>query len=224
MSSSKGLSPAVARIHEASSTDEDENTALKKHVAFFDRNRDGVIYPRETYQGFRAIGCGVALSAISAVLINSALSKKTRPRTCELEWTDSMKSAQLIYLFTQGKGFSMSLPIEIDNIKFAKHGSDSGVYDTEGRFVPSKFDEIFARHAKTNPNALTASELQELLKANREPKDYRGWVAAWTEWKILYSLCKDTEGMLHKDTIRAVYDGSLFVKLEKEKASLKKKV
>ncbi|CAM8957119.1 unnamed protein product [Rhodiola kirilowii] len=202
MSSSKGLSPAVARIHEASSTDEDENTALKKHVAFFDRNRDGVIYPRETYQGFRAIGCGVALSAISAVLINSALSKKTRP----------------------GKGFSMSLPIEIDNIKFAKHGSDSGVYDTEGRFVPSKFDEIFARHAKTNPNALTASELQELLKANREPKDYRGWVAAWTEWKILYSLCKDTEGMLHKDTIRAVYDGSLFVKLEKEKASLKKKV
>ncbi|CAM8948115.1 unnamed protein product [Rhodiola kirilowii] len=202
MSSSKGLSPAAARIHEASATDEDENTALKKHVAFFDRNHDGVIYPRETYQGFRAIGCGVALSAISAVLINSALSKKTRP----------------------GKGFSMSLPIEIDNIKFAKHGSDSGVYNTEGRFVPSKFDLIFARHANTNPNALTASELQELLKANREPKDYRGWVAAWTEWKILYSLCKDTEGMLHKDTIRAVYDGSLFAKLEKEKASLKNKV
>ncbi|KAL9679388.1 hypothetical protein QQ045_017247 [Rhodiola kirilowii] len=101
MSSSKGLSPAAARIHEAYSTDEDENTALKKHVAFFDRNGDGVIYPRETYQGFRAIGCGVALSAISAVLINSALSKKTRP----------------------GKGFSMSLPIEIDNIKFAKHAT-----------------------------------------------------------------------------------------------------
>jgi hypothetical protein len=28
-----------------------ELTPLQKHVAFFDRNKDGVIYPAETYQG-----------------------------------------------------------------------------------------------------------------------------------------------------------------------------
>jgi peroxygenase len=28
-----------------------ELTPLQKHVAFFDRNKDGVIYPSETYQG-----------------------------------------------------------------------------------------------------------------------------------------------------------------------------
>uniref|UniRef100_A0A7N0TG95 Peroxygenase 4 n=1 Tax=Kalanchoe fedtschenkoi TaxID=63787 RepID=A0A7N0TG95_KALFE len=199
MSSSSLPSSADAGVYRAPSLNEGESNVLKKHVAFFDRNHDGVIYPKETYQGFRAIGCGVALSAISAVLINSSLSQKTRP----------------------GKGFSMLFPIEVDNIKLAKHGSDSGVYDTEGRFVPSKFDGLFAKHAKTNPNALTSAELKELLKANREPKDYRGWVAAWTEWKILYALCKDADGLLHKDAVRAVYDGSLFARLEKEKASKK---
>lgn len=28
-----------------------ELTPLQRHVAFFDRNKDGVIYPSETYQG-----------------------------------------------------------------------------------------------------------------------------------------------------------------------------
>ena len=56
-----------------------ELTPLQKHVAFFDRNKDGVIHPSETYEGFRAIGCGVALSAFSAVFINGLLGPKTIP-------------------------------------------------------------------------------------------------------------------------------------------------
>uniref|UniRef100_A0A7N0TGR6 Caleosin n=1 Tax=Kalanchoe fedtschenkoi TaxID=63787 RepID=A0A7N0TGR6_KALFE len=178
----------------------DEN-ALKKHVEFFDRNNDGIVYPWETYQGFRAIGAGFALSAFAAVFINAGLSAKTRP----------------------GKGFSILFPIETANIKFAKHGSDSDVYDSEGRFVPSKFEEIFGKHAHTSPDFLTSDELQELLKANREPKDFKGWVAAWVEWKVLYLLAKDSTGVLRKEAVRGVYDGSLFAKLEKERASGKKK-
>lgn len=42
------------------------------------------------------------------------------------------------------------------------------------RFEPTKFEEIFAKHAKTNPNALTKAELQEMLKKNKEPKDLPG--------------------------------------------------
>lgn len=44
-------------------------------------------------------------------------------------------------------------------------------------------------------------------------------LGGFTEWKVLYSLCKDEKGFLHKDTVRAVYDGSLFEKLEHERKS-----
>ncbi|PON47774.1 Caleosin-related, partial [Trema orientale] len=55
-----------------------EQNVLQKHVAFFDRNHDGVVYPWETFQGFRAIGCGIALSTFAAIFINMGLSSKTR--------------------------------------------------------------------------------------------------------------------------------------------------
>nr|GMD23429.1 probable peroxygenase 5 isoform X1 [Ipomoea batatas] len=121
----------------------------------------------------------------------------------------------------QGKWPSLLLPIEVKNIKLAKHTSDSGVYDSEGRFVEPKFEEIFKKHAKSNANGLTSEELDEMLKANREPKDYKGWVGALSEWKILYLLGKDKNGILSKETIRGVYDGSLFEIMAKEHASKK---
>jgi peroxygenase len=51
-------------------------------------------------------------------------------------------------------------------------------------------------------------------------------LGGFTEWKVLYALCKDKDGFLHKDTVRAVYDGSLFERMEQEtkaKESAKKK-
>ncbi|XP_023514266.1 probable peroxygenase 4 [Cucurbita pepo subsp. pepo] len=185
----------------SSSLSGEGNNVLQKHVAFFDRNKDGVVYPWETFKGFRAIGANFLLSAVAAVFINVGLSSKTRP----------------------GKFPNLMFPIEIKNIQLAKHGSDSGVYDQQGRFVATKFEEIFRKHALTYPDALTEEEVKGLLKANREPKDYGGWVGAWAEWTILYSLCKDENGLLQKQTVKAVYDGSLFEDMEKERASKNKK-
>ncbi|CAN6478132.1 unnamed protein product [Victoria cruziana] len=176
---------------------ENENV-LMKHVSFFDMNKDGIVYPWETFQGFRSIGCGFLLSSFSAIFINVALSGKTIP---------------------VGKKPSLRFPIYIENINKCVHGSDSGVYDSEGRFVPTKFEEIFSKHAHTHHHALTGKELRNMLKANREPKDHRGWVGSWTEWMTLYHLCKDKDGLLHKDTVRAVYDGSLFHQLADKKRS-----
>jgi len=133
-----------------------ELTPLQRHVAFFDRDKDGVIYPSETYEGFRAIGAGVPLSAFSALFINGLLGPKTVPEN--------------------EKAPAFKLPIYVKNIQKGKHGSDSGVYDANGRFVPEKFEEIFKKHAHTRPDALTGKELQELLKANREPKDFKGCI------------------------------------------------
>eukprot|EP00268_Persea_americana_P014876 TRINITY_DN16702_c2_g1_i1.p1 TRINITY_DN16702_c2_g1~~TRINITY_DN16702_c2_g1_i1.p1 ORF type:complete len:188 (+),score=39.68 TRINITY_DN16702_c2_g1_i1:116-679(+) len=178
-----------------------EQSALQKHVAFFDRNKDGFIYPSETFKGFRAIGCGLILSTVASLFINMGLSSRTVPK---------------------GKMAFPFFPIYAENIRKAKHGSDSGAYDTQGRFVPSKFEDIFRKHAHSNPDSLTSKELDEMLKANQTRNDYAGRLASWTEWKVLFFLCKDKNDLLHKDTVRAVYDGSLFEKMEKEKA-LKKK-
>nr|XP_027187928.1 probable peroxygenase 5 [Cicer arietinum] len=144
-------------------------SVLQKHVAFFDRNHDGIIYPKETFEGFRALGFGVVASTSAAALIHAVTSQKTRP-------------------------FSM--------------------------FVASKFEEIFSKHAKQHPNALTSDELKEMLKSNREPKDFKGWLAAESEWKILFDLCKDNNGLLQKDIVYSVYDGSLFERLEKEHSKI----
>ncbi|KAK6921621.1 Caleosin-related [Dillenia turbinata] len=190
--------PSKTKQYDGIPTDEN---VLAKHVAFFDKNHDGIVYPWETFRGFREIGAGLFLSIAGGFVINIGLSQKTRP----------------------GKFPSLLFPIEIKNIQKAKHGSDSGVYDSEGRFVPDKFEQIFSKHAHTNPEALTGDELKEMIKSNRETKDYSGWFAAYVEWKVLYDLCKDKNGLLHKDTIRAVYDGSLFEQMAKERATAKAK-
>ncbi|KAK8470640.1 hypothetical protein PHAVU_003G020700 [Phaseolus vulgaris] len=174
---------------------------MQKHAAFFDKNQDGVIYPWETFQGLREIGNGIVSSIGLSMFINLGLSQTTRP----------------------GKFPSLLFPIEIKNIQFGKHGSDTGVYDNEGRFVPSKFEGIFSKHAHTHPNALTYDELMEMMQANRDPKDFKGRIGGLVEWKILYKVAKDKNDLLQKETIRGVYDGSLFEMLKKEHSTQQKK-
>ncbi|KAJ3699353.1 hypothetical protein LUZ61_003058 [Rhynchospora tenuis] len=175
-------------------------TPLQMHASFFDRNKDGIVTLKETYEGMRAIGCSVPVSAGGALFINGLLSPKTRP---------------------PGKSASASLPIYIENISKGKHGSDTDSYDSQGRFVPEKFEQIFIKYAKTNPNALTSKELDDMLQANKDSGDTKGQIAAQGEWKLLYDLAKDKDGFLQKDTIRGVYDGSLFYKLEQARSSSK---
>ncbi|CAI0459175.1 unnamed protein product [Linum tenue] len=167
---------------------------------FFDRNHDGIIYPWETFQGTY-----LPLYSSRFIFLISLASN---------------------FIFTQillfGRFPSLLLPIEIRNIQRGKHGSDSGAYDSQGRFVPAKFEEIFSKHARSHPDALTSDELGEMLKQNREPKNYAGWLGSYSEWKILFLLGKDENGLLQKDTVRSVYDGSLFERMEKERQSSSK--
>ncbi|TVU47892.1 hypothetical protein EJB05_07508 [Eragrostis curvula] len=172
-------------------------SVLQQHAAFFDRNGDGVIHPWETFKGLRAIGCSFPVSLFFAFFINLALSYPTQPG-----WLPSPL-----------------LSIHIKNIHKGKHGSDSETYDTEGRFVPSKFDAVFSKYGQTHPNALTQDELNLMLKANRNMYDFVGWVAASAEWKLLYNVAKDKDGLLQRETVRGVFDGSLFERLQHDKKS-----
>lgn len=82
------------------------------------------------------------------------------------------------------------------------------------------------KHLGLNFNGKQTQMLWLFVVKNYKNKDVNAKncrVASYTEWKVLYDLCRDKHGLLHKDTIRAVYDGSLFERLEKERQSTSKK-
>jgi len=58
-----------------------------------------------------------------------------------------------------------------------------------------------------------------MLQGNRNTYDFPGWLAAAGEWLLLYSLAKDKDGLLQRETVRGLFDGSLFERLQDNKKS-----
>lgn len=190
--------------------DHKDQTVLQQHLAFFDRDSDGVIYPFDTYIGFHRLGYGILLSLLSVIIIHANFSYPTIP----------------------GYLPDPRFPIYVARIYKDKHGSDSGTYDTEGRFVPQKFEDIFAKYAGDR-KSLTFGELLGYLKGQRLVMDPFGWGGAIFECEFASTfrnscLCSwwtnrfagmatwiliAREGRIHKEDIRGIYDGSIFYEI-----------
>jgi peroxygenase len=133
--------------------------------------------------------------------------------------------------------YAISTGIFLKNVHRDKHGSDTGTYDHEGRFVPQRFEDIFAKYAEGR-DYLTIWDVSNVLKGQRCIADPIGWGGAFFECKpslsryyyialltnvgiATYIMLWPEDGRMMKEDIRGIYDGSIFYTLaeRREKTS-----
>jgi len=177
-----------------SATKSRSRTELQKHVDFFDTNHDGKITLFDTYCGLRRLGLGAVRSAAFAGVINAALG-----------WS------------TSG---APSLTVDAERIHAGKHGSDTGVYDKNGRFSLPRFRRLFARYDADREGALDGAALARLFADKRT--DLIGHLGSKAEFGLLLDLAgEDRNGkrVLTRDRLERFYNGSLFYQLAEEVAA-----
>ncbi|KAK6829404.1 Zinc finger- ZZ-type [Apiospora arundinis] len=164
-----------------------DKTVLQQHCEFFDFDNDGVIWPQDTFKGFRLVGFNIFLSLLAVFIIHANFSYPSG---------DSILPDPLFRVYLR-------------NIHKDKHGSDSGTYDHEGRFSPQHFHSIFVKYAEGR-DYLTARDIWKMLKGQRVIMDPIGWFGAFFEWFATYLMLWPEDGKIWKEDIRRVYDGSIF--------------
>lgn len=137
---------------------------LQQHCDFFDLNSDGIITPFETYVAFRLLEWSIFLSLFATMVIHGGFS-----------W------------FTLPPGHWLPDPffrIYLCNIHSAKHGSDSGTYDHEGRFRAQQFADFFSKYGKQMSDGewgITFSQALHGAKSQRCIMDAFGTFAEFFE-------------------------------------------
>ena len=116
--------------------------------------------------GFRELGFNILFSIVAVLVININFSYPTRlahswiPDPLFRVYVDSIYKAKVSCRCAHVG----SLP---EALITSQHGSDSGIYDTEGRFVPQAFEDMFSKYDKSSQGALSLPELVGLMHGNR---------------------------------------------------------
>ena len=168
--------------------DHKHQTVVQQHCAYWDQDGDGIIWPQDTYRGVRAWGWNVVLSLLAAFIINVNLSYATLP-----SWIPDP-----------------FFRIHIANVHKDKHGSGSMSFDNEGRFRPQNFEDFFAKYDRGSKGGVDVYDLARAWKGQRMAFDFFGWSAAFLEWLATYLLIWPEDGVLRKEDVRRVFDGSIF--------------
>jgi peroxygenase len=112
---------------------------------------------------------------------------------------------------------ALTLTIDTSRIQLARHGSDTSVYDRNGRFSPARFQALFSRHDPEGDGALGAPELSRMFSRNRT--DLLGHLGSRAEFGLLLELAgekRDGRSVLTRERLEHFYNGSLFYTLAEE--------
>ncbi|KAH7882360.1 Caleosin related protein-domain-containing protein [Phlebopus sp. FC_14] len=178
------------------STKYSNHSVMQQHCIYWDDDGDGVIWPRDTWIGFRDLGFNLLFCFLATIVVHAGLSLPTR----------------LGVSYFPDPFFR----IYIETIHMGKHGSDSGVFDTEGRYIPAKFEDMWCKYATTTSSrprtTMTIYELWQFTHGNRLAMDPFGWVAGFFEWVAAFLLIQK-DGEVDKEDVRKVIDGSIFFEI-----------
>ncbi|QIW96302.1 hypothetical protein AMS68_001820 [Peltaster fructicola] len=164
---------------------------LQKHCAYFLPNPEAnIIFPIDTYRSVRAWGWNLFLTLLTVFIIHGGLA-----------------------YFSQPEGMLLPDPrfgVYISNIHRAKHGSDSGSYNSHGAYRRELFNDFFNYYDKDGKGGLTLSELYSAWRGQRIVFDPFGWSASAFEWVATYLLLWPEDGVLRKKDAEGVFDGEIF--------------
>uniref|UniRef100_A0A0D3GEZ1 Uncharacterized protein n=1 Tax=Oryza barthii TaxID=65489 RepID=A0A0D3GEZ1_9ORYZ len=167
--------------------------------------------------GIVAIGCDYAFARDFAAPVHAGLGPKTSPVL--FPHSNVQKDAPLPHL-----------SIYIKNIYKGMHGSDTGALDAKGRSTYKrtlgKIHPVLFPHSNAQKDAplphlsiYINNIYRGMHRSDTGALDAKGRAAPIQEWGLIYGLASDKNGYFHKDSVRGIYDGSVFVKLEEERAS-----
>ena len=110
--------------------------------------------------------------------------------------------------------------MDVEHIHSGRHGSDTGVYDRNGRFSRPRFRRLFDRFDVDRDDALDGEELGRLFAGNQT--DLAGHLGSRAEFGLLLGLAgQDRKGkrVLTRERLERFYNGSLFYQLAREVAA-----
>lgn len=174
-----------------------ETTALHRHVAFFDRDGDGLVSVRDVVDRLRHLGCGAVYAHINAV--GGMLARTTG--------SELLAHDVLVHRAHEGKYRHPALQ------------GETRIFDREGRFDAARFDEILAMYARSGVDGLTESDIDAMI-ADLTPPGTVSESSARLAFRLLFTIAGEPTAcagepdtnvalFLSRDRLRAFYTGEL---------------
>jgi hypothetical protein len=168
---------------------------LEMHAAFFDVDGDGKVEYHETVSSVRTLGATAFEATRFAVILHTAV-------------------------FFKNGGHSTAITVA-GIARTGRHEGDSGIWDASGAYDQAAFDRFFGRFDADRSGALTKSEIETAMAANKRERGSNGAAAAGFELPVLVHLAGDrTENgggspvkAISRERLQAFYQGTLFYTL-----------